>query len=143
MSSELIRIILADDHKIIRESWRVLLENNPRFKVVADCENGELAIRYATELLPDILLVDINMAPGNGFDVARHVNENLPSVRVIGLSVNNQPKYAIRMMKLGAKGYLTKTSSLEEINLGITEVYNGKLYICEEVRKHMPSSELE
>ena len=143
MNSELIRIVLADDHRIIRESWKVLLENNPRFKVVADCENGELAIIQATELMPDILLVDINMSPGNGFEVARHVTENLPSVRVMGLSVNNQPKYAIRMMKLGAKGYLTKTSSLEEINHGINEVHNGKLYICEEVRKHLPPSVFE
>ncbi len=112
-------------------------------KVVADCENGELAIIQATELMPDILLADINMSPGNGFEVARYVSENLPSVRVIGLSVNNQPKNAIRMMKLGAKGYLTKSSSLKEINHGINEVHNGKLYICEEVRKHLPPSEFD
>lgn len=138
MTTPQIRIILADDHPVIRERWRSLLENNPRFQVVADCENGELAIALAGELMPDILLVDLNMSPGNGFEVARIAHEKFPCVRVIGLSVNNQPKYAGRMIKLGARGYLTKTSTLEEINLGIIEVYNGNIYICEEVRKLLP-----
>jgi two-component system, NarL family, invasion response regulator UvrY len=137
MSSAQIRIILVDDHKMIRESWRTLLESNPRFKVIADCDNGLSAIGQARDLMPDIMLVDINMSPENGFDVARHVNQELPSIRVIGLSVNNQPKYAVRMLELGARGYLTKTSSLEEITHGINEVHNGNFYICEEVRKHM------
>ena len=140
MSSKTIRIVLADDHKIIREAWKILLENNPRFSVVADCENGELAILHTRELLPDILLVDLNMTPGNGFDVTRHVSENHPSVKVIGLSVSNQHKYAIRMLKLGARGFLTKTSPLEEINFGILEVYAGKIFICEEVKRLLPPS---
>lgn len=141
MSTAEIRIILADDHKLIRESWRGLLENNPRFKVIADCNNGEDAVRYTRQLLPDILLVDINMSPESGFEVTRQVTEKFPTVRVIGLSVNNEPRYAIKMVKLGARGYLTKTSSLEEIKHGITEVHNGHTYICEEVRKYIPPSE--
>jgi two-component system invasion response regulator UvrY len=141
MSSPQIRIIIADDHKMIRESWKELLENNSRFKVIADCKNGEEAVAKARELLPDILLVDINMSPGNGFDVARQVLRDVPSVKVIGMSVNNQPKYAIKMIELGARGYLTKTSSWEEINEGIKKVYDGTIYICEEVRKHIPSTE--
>lgn len=141
MSSSTIRIIIADDHQFIRESWKALLENNPRFKVIAECVNGEQAILHARELLPDIMLVDINLSPRNGYEVTRRVTEELPSVRIIGMSVNNQPKYAEKMVQLGARGYLTKTSSLEEINRGITEVYNGNTYICEEVRKHLPPSE--
>ena len=137
MSSTQIRIILVDDHKMIRESWRSLLENNSLFKVIADCDNGLSAIGQAKELIPDIMLVDINMTPENGFDVARQLARELPAIKVIGLSVNNQPKYAVRMIELGAKGYLTKTSSLEEITHGITEVYKGNNYICEEVRKNM------
>lgn len=139
MNSAQIRIIIVDDHKMIRESWKTLLENNPRFKVIADCDNGLTALGQASELMPDIMLVDINMSPENGFEVARHVNLEFPSIKVIGLSVNNQPKYAVRMLELGARGYLTKTTSLEEINHGINEVHNGNVYICEEVRKFMPS----
>jgi two-component system, NarL family, invasion response regulator UvrY len=141
MSTTPIRIILADDHKLVRESWKALLENNPGFRVVADCENGVDAVQQAKQLLPDIMLVDINMSPGNGFSVTRQLTEELPSVRVIGLSVNNQPKYAVKMVELGARGYLTKTSSLEEITHGIREVHKGNIYICEEIRKHLPASE--
>jgi two-component system, NarL family, invasion response regulator UvrY len=141
MSKEPIRIMLVDDHKIVRKSWRSLLENNPSFQVIADCDNGQSAIEQAEELIPDIMLVDINMSPLNGFTVTERVLETNPSIKIIGLSVNNQPKYAIKMVELGARGYLTKTSSLEEINHGILEVHKGKFYICEEVTRNMPASE--
>ncbi len=141
MSTTPIRIILADDHKLVRESWKALLENNPGFRVVADCDNGIDAVQEAKRLLPDIMLVDINMSPDNGYSVTRQLTAELPSVRVIGMSVNNQPKYAVKMVELGARGYLTKTSSLEEITHGIKEVYNGNIYICEEIRKHLTPSE--
>lgn len=134
-----IRIILVDDHKAVRKSWRALLENNPWFQVVADCDNGESAIKEAEKHQPDIMLVDINMSPLNGFTVTERVLEKVPATKIIGLSVNNQPKYADKMISLGAKGYLTKTSSLEEINKGILEVQNGNLYICEEVKRQIHS----
>jgi two-component system, NarL family, invasion response regulator UvrY len=140
MSNAPIRIILVDDHKLVRQSWKMLLESNPRFQIIADFDNGESAIKDARQSVPDIMLVDINMSPVNGFAVTERVMETTPSIKIIGLSVNNQPKYAVKMMALGAKGYLTKTSSLEEINHGIMEVHRGELYICEEVRKNMPSS---
>ncbi len=140
MRNDLIRIILVDDNKIVRESWKILLENNPRFQVIADCDNGRIAIEQAQKLIPDIMLVDINMSPLNGYIVTERILKTTPSVKIIGLSVNNQPKCAIRMVELGARGYLTKTSSLEEINHGIIEVHNGESYICEEVTRNMPSS---
>jgi DNA-binding NarL/FixJ family response regulator len=138
MNQEKIRIMLVDDHELVLKSWKMLLENNPRFHVVAECENGHVAIEQAQALLPDIMLVDINMAPLNGFAVTEKIMEITPSVKIIGLSVNNLHNYASRMLKLGARGYLTKTSSLEEINRGIIKVYNGEQYICEEVRKNIP-----
>jgi len=140
MTTPQIRIILVDDHKAVRKSWRTLLENNPWFQVIADCDNGDAAISEAERLQPDIMLVDINMSPLNGFMVTEKVLEKVPSVKIIGLSVNNQPKYADKMIALGARGYLTKTSPMEEINKGIIEVQNGNLYICEEVKKYMPSA---
>ncbi len=139
MNNSPIRIILVDDHKLVRESWKQLLENNPRFQIIAECESGETAIEQAKKYLPDIMMVDINMTPLNGFTVTEKITELYPSVKIIGLSVNNQPKYATRMMELGAKGYLTKTSSLEEINHGILQVFNGNTYICDEVRRYMPN----
>lgn len=141
MNNNPIRIILVDDHEIVRQSWKMLLENNPRFMVIADCDTGFDAIRLSQELVPDILLVDINMSPLTGFAVTERVVSTVPEVKIIGLSVSDQPKYATRMLELGAKGYLTKTSSLDEINHGILEVFNGGQYICEEVSRNMPHSE--
>ena len=136
-----IRIMLVDDHQLVRESWKMLLEKNPRFHVIADCANGQMALEQILTLRPDIMLVDINMSPMNGFAITKSVLDILPSIRIIGLSVHNQPKYALRMMELGAKGFLTKTSTLEEINHGILAVHKGESYICEEVRKNMHPSE--
>jgi len=138
MSSNSISIILVDDHKLVRQLWVDLLQKNPLFKILADCESGAEAIQKTKELNPDMLIVDINMSPTNGFAVTTEIVKNHPSVKIIGLSVNNHPKYAMRMLELGAKGYFTKTSSFKEITKGILEVYNGNNYICEEVKKLMP-----
>jgi DNA-binding NarL/FixJ family response regulator len=134
MTNTVVRIILVDDHKIIRDTWKKLLENNSGIEVIAECENGYQALELSRKLLPDVLLVDINMSPVNGFILTEKIAITLPTVKVIGLSVSNQPKYATKMIALGAKGYLTKTSSLEEIQRGIHEVYNGEVYICEEIK---------
>jgi len=134
--------MLVDDHKLVRDSWKLILEINPRFRIVEECDNGKQAMERVTEVEPDILLVDINMAPLNGFNVTEFVVKKNPGIKVIGLSVNNLPKYAIRMLGLGAKGYLTKTSTLEEINKGILEVFNGNIYIAAEVKEKMSPDEI-
>ena len=141
MKKASIRIIMVDDHELVRNTWINVLENNPEFKVVADCDNGITAIELARDLVPDIMFVDINMAPINGFMVTERVIEEVPSVKIICLSVNNQIKYATRMIDLGAKGYLTKTSPLEEVYHCIMEVQKGHLYICEEVKKSISPSD--
>ena len=135
-----IRIIIVDDHELVLNSWKDLLEKNPRFKVIAGCLDGHEAIDKTIKLAPDIILVDIKMKPLNGFQVAEKLNEKMPDVKVIGMSVNNQPNYANKMMELGARGYLTKTSTLEEISHAICEIYEGRNYVCEEIRSKMRST---
>jgi len=132
-----IRIIIVDDHQLVLDSWKDLLEKNPRFKVVAGCLDGHEAIDKTIKLAPDIILVDITMKPLTGFQVAEQINEKMPAVKIIGMSVNNQPNYANKMMEMGARGYLTKTSTLEEINHAIIEIYEGRYYVCEEIRKKL------
>ncbi len=129
-----VSILLVDDHALIRESWKILLESNPRFKVIAECGSAPSAIAFSRELSPDIILLDVNMNPPDGLNLTEKLIVAAPQSRIIGLSVNNSPRVAYRMIELGAKGYLTKTSSLEEINFGIIEVLGGKEYICEEIR---------
>ena len=141
MSNEIIRILLVDDHKMVRDAWKMILEHNPRFVVIADCDNGHTAIAQAQQLVPDIMLVDINMSPLNGFAVTEQILQKMPAMKIIGLSANNQPQYATRMLALGAWGYLTKTTSIEEITHGIIEVHTGKFYICEEIKRNIPPAE--
>ena len=134
MNNDPIRIILVDDHKLARESWSLLLDYDPRFSVIKECENGPDAIQEVSLLKPDIVLVDINMYPLNGFEVTQKVLEADPSMKVIGISVNNQPSYANKMLEIGARGFVTKGSPFEEITHAIVEVHNGRNYVCNEIR---------
>jgi DNA-binding NarL/FixJ family response regulator len=82
--------------------------------------------------------MDINMDSFNAFSATRKILEKNSEIKIIGISVNNQPNYALKMLEAGGKGFLTKTSPYKEIHRGIEEIYNGRVYISEEVRKHMP-----
>ena len=137
MESNKIKIILVDDHRLVLESWKLLLENDLRFTIIAECENGEDAIRLAREMTPNIILMDINMAPINGFDTTKKILSENPSFKIIGISVNNQPSYATKMLEIGGKGFITKGSSFDELTTAILKVHNGGKYICEEIRKLM------
>lgn len=137
MSNPPIRIILVDDHKMARESWSMLLSYDGRFTVIKECANGKDAIEQAATLVPDVMLVDINMSPINGFEVAQRVLQANPAMKIIGISVNNQPSYANRMLEIGAKGFVTKGSPFDEITHAISEVYRGENYICSEIKSMM------
>lgn len=141
MNKEPLKIVLVDDHKIIRNLYKKHLESTKLFTIIADFEDGVTAIEEIKNLSPDIILVDINMSPVNGIYVTEKILQNNPDLKILGLSVKNQPAYAKHMIQLGAKGYLTKTSPIEEIVNGILEVHNGKTYICEEVRKKMDAED--
>lgn len=141
MNNSPIRIILVDDHVLIRKSWKMLLQKYPAFQVVGDCGSGQEAIELTLQVLPDIMLLDINMFPMGGYEVAEKIGEILPSVKIIGLSVNNKPKHAVKLVELGARGYLTKTSTMDEICQGILEVQEGNFYICEEIIKSISAGE--
>jgi DNA-binding NarL/FixJ family response regulator len=128
-----IRIVLVDDHDLIRESWKEIFSRDARFEVVGLCPNGANAIEIVTSNLPDIVLMDINMTPMNGFEATRRIIEALPQIKIIGTSANNNPRYADKMIQLGAKGYVTKTSTFDELKTAILAVMDGKNYICEEI----------
>lgn len=132
-----IRIVLADEHTAIRKSWKKILEANPRFAILEDCEDFLTAQKLVSELHPDILLMDMTNSPSDGLIRAEEIIQKFTAVKVVGISVSNRPHYAVKMISLGAKGYLTKTSPLTEIYEGITRVFEGHIYICEEIRSRM------
>jgi len=132
-----IRIILVDDHELVRGSWKLLLKQNTRFSIIGECKNGAEAIEEAHRLMPDIILMDINMFPVNGLEATERIVQASPTIKIIGLSINSQPVYAQKMLQAGAKGYVTKNSTLYEMTHAIMEVHDGRQYICDEVRHKM------
>jgi two-component system, NarL family, invasion response regulator UvrY len=134
---ERIRLVIVDDHRMMRETWKMILQRNPRIEVIAECASGEEAIQCADAQHPDVMLMDINMAPVNGFEATRKIAKAHPEIKIIGLSINNQPTYARNLMQLGAKGYVTKNSPSDEMMEAIQIVFDGGTYICKDVRSQM------
>ena len=129
-----ITVMIVDDHTLIRETWSFLLGRNENYEVVAEVGDGQRAIDLARDKRPNIVLLDINMAPLNGFDVLKMIRKLSPGSKVIAVSMHSQPAYAKKMLRLGAKGYVTKNSPRREMLDAINEVYSGNMYICQEVK---------
>jgi len=140
---EQITILLVDDHKLIRDSWSFILNSDERFRVIGETSNGEEAIELVRSLRPAIILMDVNMAPVNGFDATRQIIQNSPNAKIIAVSMHAMPAYAKRMMQIGAVGYVTKNSSKDEMIRAIIEVNDGKKYVCEEVKGILAQKELD
>jgi DNA-binding NarL/FixJ family response regulator len=138
-----ITILLVDDHKLIRESWAFILNSDPRFQVIAETSSGGDAIELARDLRPHIVLMDVNMTPVNGFEATKLIRKVSPGSRIIGITMHSMPAYAKRMLQIGAMGYVTKNSSKDEMITAILEVYQGKKYICDEVKNILAHQELE
>lgn len=129
-----VSIMIVDDHTLIRETWSFLLGKNENFDVVAECGDGERAIELARDKRPDVVLLDINMAPMSGFDVLKMIRKYSPGSKIIGVSMHSQPAYAKKMLRLGAKGYVTKNSPRQEMLEAIAEVSKNQVYVCQEVK---------
>jgi DNA-binding NarL/FixJ family response regulator len=128
-------ILIVDDHKLIRESWNFSLSASPEIGEVTECGGGQEAVVLAQEMRPDIVLMDINMEPMNGFDALKLIRKFSPSSKIIAVSMHSQPEYAKKMFRLGAKGYITKTSTRDEMLAAIKEVMEGGAFICKEVKE--------
>jgi DNA-binding NarL/FixJ family response regulator len=140
---EKITVLIADDHKLIRETWSYILSNDERFQVIRECGDSEQAVEETKSLRPDVVLMDINMSPISGFEATERIRKVSPTSKVIGVSMHSQPAYAKKMLQIGARGYVTKNSSKEEMLEAILEVYNGSKYICDEIKNNISELILE
>lgn len=124
-----IRIILADDHKIIRDGLRGLLDQESDIEVVAQSEDGHSTIELVRKLLPDVVIMDIGMPGLNGIEATRQITSEFSDVRVVALSMHSDKKFVTEMLRAGASGYLLKNCAFEELANAIRTVVSGKTYL--------------
>src|ERR1700722_14805684 len=132
-----ISIMLIDDHTLIRETWRSLLCTIENLEIVAECGDGRMAGELAKNNRPDVVLLDINMQPMDGFEVLKVIRKLSPLSKVVGLTMRSEPANVKKFLRLGARGYVTKNSPRDEMIHAIEEVNKGNIYICEEVKALM------
>ena len=124
-----IRIILADDHQIVRQGLRILLEAEPDMEIIAEADNGRKVLKLAQELLPDVIIMDLSMPELNGIEATRQILSGAPEVKVIALSMHSDSLFVLNMIKSGASGYLLKDCALEELVKAIRAVVDHKTYL--------------
>ena len=124
-----IRVLLSDDHRIVREGLRTLLEKEPDIEVVGEAEDGRSTVELTKNLRPQVVVMDISMPDLNGMDATRKIIEEAPGVKVLALSMHTDQRFVERMLNAGAKGYLLKDCAFEELARAIRTVFTGKTYL--------------
>jgi DNA-binding NarL/FixJ family response regulator len=124
-----VRILLVDDHKIIRDGLRAILEKQVGMEVVGEAANGHEAIALLPEVRPNVVIMDVTMPGLNGIDATRRIASAFPDVKVIGLSMNSDRRYVLAMLSAGACGYLLKNAAADELIRAIHAVSTGLTYL--------------
>jgi DNA-binding NarL/FixJ family response regulator len=129
----MIRIVLADDHGVVRDGLRVLLQAQPGIEVVGDAANGREAVRLTQQLHPDVLVMDIAMPELNGIEATLHIHDASPSTQVLILSMHSSTEHIFRALQAGARGYLLKDSAGAEVVDAVRAVHAGRRYLSQKI----------
>jgi len=132
-----IRILLADDHTLVRAGIRALVERLPDVEVIAEAKDGREALQLIADHQPDLVLMDIAMPALNGLETTARISKDFPNVRVIILSMHVNEEYVHEALRAGAAGYLLKRAATAELGEAIKAVARGETYICPLVSKHV------
>jgi DNA-binding NarL/FixJ family response regulator len=124
-----IKIVIADDHKIMRSGLRSLLDKDPGMEVVGEAENGRMTLQLVRELSPDVVVMDITMPDLNGVEACRQICSEIPGVKVVALSMHSDEQFVVEMLEAGASGYLLKDCALEELNRAIQAAVANQSYL--------------
>lgn len=128
------RLFVVDDHKLFREMWLAFFATNENIEICGESGEFEEAIQMIKASKPDLVFLDINLSAATGFDAVPLITKFSPGTKVLAVSMHNQPAYAKKMLRLGAKAYITKNSSTQEILTAIACVMKGEKYICTEIK---------
>jgi two-component system, NarL family, response regulator NreC len=132
-----IRILLADDHTVVRKGLRLLLENQPGFQVLAEAADGRAAVALAEQHAPDVVVMDLAMPTLNGIEAARQLTSRLPRTAVVFLSMHSDESYVLKALKAGARGYLLKDSAEHDLIQAVRAVAEGKSFFSPAISKMM------
>ena len=137
MSMEPIRILLADDHNLVRAGFRSLLERLSGVSIVSEACNGREALRLIEAQHPDVVLMDIGMPELNGLEATTRVTQDYPAVRVIILSMHADKEYVLKALRAGAAGYLLKDADITQLELAVRAVANGGTFLSPSISKQV------
>lgn len=126
-----IRVIIADDHKIMRDGLRSLIAQQKGVEVIGEAEDGRQAVKLAMELKPDIIIMDLSMPKLNGIDAISEIFSNAPEVKSIALSMHSDKRFISRALKEGASGYVLKDCAFEELSEAIKTVFSNRIYLSQ------------
>lgn len=132
-----IRVVLADDHTVVREGFRALLEEDPSITVVGEAGNGQEAVQVVKKLLPDVLVLDISMPVLNGVQTTRQIHRFDPKIKILVLSMHKDEEYVREVFHAGATGYILKQTTGSDLIKAIKEVHNGNAYLSPSIAKHL------
>jgi DNA-binding NarL/FixJ family response regulator len=132
-----IRILLADDHALVRAGIRALLQNLPEVEVVAEAGDGREALRLIEQYQPDLVLMDIAMPGLNGLEAAARLKKDFPGARLIILSMHTNEEYVWQALQSGARGYLLKDANLSELEIAVQAVMRGEMYLSPAVSRQV------
>jgi len=134
-ASEVKKALIVDDHKIMREGLRSLLEKSGRFDCVGEADDGYQAVRMARELKPDVIIMDISMPNLNGIEATRQIKAENPEIEVIVLSMHATRTYVLQVLQAGASAYLLKDSAFEELSTALLAISRGGMYLSPAITK--------
>lgn len=129
----MINILIVDDHKILRDGIKAILNGNKNLHIVGECEDGIKVIPFLEKHKVDIILMDIKMPEQNGIETTKKVLHKFPQIKILALSMHNEEVYIINMLKAGASGYILKNTGEAELFEAIDKIYNGEIYYSLEV----------
>jgi DNA-binding NarL/FixJ family response regulator len=130
-----LKVLIADDHTVVRQGFRRIVQEQPGWEVVGEASNGREAVRLAVRVKPDVAVIDIAMPQLNGIEAVRQISKQLPLTRVVVLSMFADEPYVLRALQAGAQGYIVKDSADEDLVRAIREVASGKSFFSPAVTK--------
>ncbi len=133
----MIRIVVADDHTIVREGLKQVLASAPELSIVGEAQNGHEVLERVRELEFDVLLLDLSMPGRSGIELVKQVHAEKPGLRILVLSMHQEPQYAVRALKAGASGYVTKESASAQLVSAIRRVAGGRAFITDAVAEQL------